>query len=339
MFNKNLEKFTQIEKAEFASMGITDKCMLKCKMCYKWQPDIFIKSEQADLAPTLEQYQDLIKGLKQIVSDDFVLNFGGGEALLHPDIYELISCADKAGMRTNLVSNGYLIDKKVAKKLAGSGLKTIKLSLDSMNEKKHDYLRGVAGVYNQLMRAIDNLDVHAPNIEMALISVIYEQNYSGIIDLVEWVNNNPKIKDVSLTVAMQPNNTLPEKKWWNGEYGFLWPKNKKAISVILDQLIELKSNNYKINNSIAQLKAMKKYLINPEDFVKKTNCNMDKAIHISSIGKIYHCFFFDPIGDIHQSTNISNIWNSEKARMIRQDIRNCKQNCHFLINCFFEEDE
>ncbi len=336
MLNNNQEK---TKKAEFASMGITDRCMLKCKMCYKWQPDIFIKSEQADSAPTLMQYQDLVKGFKQIVGDDFVLNFGGGEALLHPNIYDLISCADKAGLRTNLVSNGYLIDEKVAKQLAVSGLKTMKLSLDSLNQKTHDYLRGVEGVYKQLMKAIDNLVNFAPNIEIALISVIYEQNYSEIIELVQWVNNNPKLKDVSLTVAMQPNNTLPEEKWWNGEYGFLWPKNKQQISELFEQIIGLKTKGYKINNSIAQLKAMKQYLIHPESFVKKTNCNMDKAIHISSIGKIYHCFAFDAIGDIHQSTDIRDIWNSEKAKIIRRNIRDCKKNCHFLINCFFEEDE
>lgn len=326
------------EKAEFGSMGITDQCMLRCKMCYKWQPDIFIKSEQAALAPSLIQYQDLIKGLKQIVGVDFVLNFGGGEALLHPDVYDLISCADKAGLRTNLVSNGYLINQEVAKRLAESGLMTIKLSLDSINKQTHDYLRGVDGVYDQLMRAIENLHDYAPNIEMALISVIYEQNYAGIIDLVQWVNNNPKIKDISLTAAMQPNNTLPQEHWWNGEYGFLWPKNQQAVNELLNRLIELKTKGYKINNSIAQLKAIKQYLAAPEDFVKKTNCNMDKAMHISSIGQIYHCFAFEPIGDIRQSGDISAIWNSKKAQQIRQNIRACKQNCHFLINCFFEQD-
>jgi MoaA/NifB/PqqE/SkfB family radical SAM enzyme len=326
------------EKAEFGSMGITDQCMLRCKMCYKWQPDIFIKSEQAVLTPTFIQYQNLIKNLNQIVGADFVLNFGGGEALLHPHIYDLISCAEQAGLRTNLVSNGYLINREVAKRLAGSGLMTIKLSLDSISEQTHDYLRGREGVYKQLMQAIDNLQEYAPNIEIALIGVIYDQNYEGIINLVEWVNNNPKIKDIFLTAAMQPNNTVPQEEWWKGEYGFLWPKNKQAISVLLDKLIVLKANNYKINNSMAQLKAMKNYLIRPESFVKKTHCNMDKAMHISSIGQIYHCFAFEPIGDIRQSEDISTIWNAEKAQKIRKNIRACKQNCHFLINCFFEQD-
>ncbi|MFH1061666.1 MAG: radical SAM protein [Candidatus Omnitrophota bacterium] len=341
MLNNSPEQIKQArisEKAEFASLGITDQCMLKCKMCYKWQPDIFIKNTAADCFPTLSQYASLLNQLKKIVSKDFVLNFGGGEALLHKDIYALIAAADKAGLRTNLVSNGYLIDQNTAERLAASGLKTIKLSLDSMDRQTHDYLRGVEGVYAQLMRAIDNLHCFAPDIEIALISVIYEQNYSGIIELVQWVNDNPKIKDVSLTVPMQPNNTLPEEHWWKGKYGFLWPKNNQRVSELFDQLIELKAKGYKINNGIAQLKAMKQYLSDPDSFVKKTSCNMDKAIHISSIGLIYHCFAFEPIGDIRLMEDINIIWNSEKAGIIRQNIKACKKNCHFLINCFFEED-
>ena len=243
------------------------------------------------------------------------------------------------GMRTNLNSNGVLIDETVARKLGEAGLENIKLSLDSLDPRTHDYMRGVDGVYDRVMRAIDNLHRYAPKIRVALISVIYEQTYRDFIPLMEWINNNEKIEHVLVMVAMQPNNTPPEENWWNGPYGFLWPKDKEAVAKLVDELIVLKKRGYKINNSAAQLRAAREYFLSPEKFVKKTVCNMDKAVHVSSIGQIFLCFNYGILGDVRHGDDIGRIWNSAAAQKVREEIRDCKKNCHFLINCYFEEDE
>ena len=328
-----------VVKPEFGCLGITDNCMLRCKMCRKWQPDIFIDKKDFNSFPTVEQYRYFLSGLKEVVDREFVLNFGGGEALLFPHIYEVIEIASSLGLRTNLNSNGYLIGKDVAKKLSDSGLQNIKLSLDSLDPKTHDYMRGVEGVYSRVMEAIDNLHDFAPGIRLSLISVIYEQTYRGFIPLMEWINANEKIEHVLVMVAMQPNNTALEEQWWEGEHGFLWPKNKNDIDALLDELIKMKQAGYKINNSAAQLRAAKEYFKNPGKFVKKTVCNMYKAVHVSSIGQIFLCFNHGLLGDVRDGSDIQKIWYSQEAEEIRRKIKTCKKNCHFLINCFFEEDE
>ncbi|MCG2712657.1 MAG: radical SAM protein [Candidatus Omnitrophica bacterium] len=325
-------------KPEFACLGVTDDCMLRCKMCYKWKDDIFIKKDHYYGIPTLEQYERFFLDLRVLVDEGFIINFGGGEALLHKDIFKLIKIASSLGFRINLNSNGFLIDEVVARKLGEAGLVDIKLSLDSLQKQKHDYLRGVDGVYDQLRKAIDNLHAYAKNVNISIISVIYEQNYREFIPLIEWINNNEKINHVLVMAAMQPNNTLPEEHWWEGEYGALWPKDTGQIEKLLDQLIVMKNDGYKICNPVGQLKAVKKYFKNPREFVKKTICNMYKAIHLSSIGLMYLCFEYEVIGDIKKNDDVKNIWHSDKAQQIRDEIKNCKKNCHFLINCFFEED-
>ena len=326
-------------KPGFGCLGITDECMLRCKMCYKWQPDIFISKKDFNLYPRADQYRKFLAELKGLVDDDFVLNFGGGEALLYPDIFEVIKIASESGFRTNLNSNGFLIDENVACKLAEAGLQNIKISLDSLGPQIHDYMRGVEGVHEKALKAIDNLHRFALDMRISLISVIYEQTYREFIPLIEWINNNEKIEHVLVMVAMQPNNTPPEEHWWSGNYGFLWPKNKQAVSELMDKLISLKEQSYKINNSLIQLKAAKEYLRQPDKFVKKTVCNMYKAVHISAIGQIFICFNFGFLGDIREGDDIRKIWHSQEAEEVRQKIKNCKKNCHFLINCFFEEDE
>jgi len=326
-------------KPEFGCLGITDNCMLRCKMCHKWEPDIFISEKDFNSYPSAAQYRKFLSGLRELVDDEFVLNFGGGEALLFKDIFKVIEIASKFGIRTNLNSNGFLIDKDIAAKLGNAGLENIKLSLDSLNMRTHDYMRGVQGVYERVMKAIDNLHKFAPKMRISLISVIYEQTYRDFIPLMEWINKNEKIEHVLIMVAMQPNNTQPEEEWWKGEYGFLWPKDKDEVSRLMDKLIALKEKGYKINNSAAQLKAAKEYLRHPEKFVKKTVCNMYKAVHVSSIGQIFLCFNYGILGDIRNGDDIRNIWHSQAAEEVRKKIKNCKKNCHFLINCFFEEDD
>lgn len=323
----------------FGCLGITDNCMLRCKMCYKWKPDIFISERDFNLYPTVNQYRKFLTGLRELVDNEFVLNFGGGEALLFKDIFKVIKIASKLGIRTNLNSNGFLIDENVAAKLGDAGLQNIKISLDSLNQQTHDYMRGVEGVYEKVMRAIDNLYKFAPKMRISLISVIYEQTYRDFIPLMEWINSNEKIEHVLIMVAMQPNNTPPEEKWWRGEHGFLWPQDKHEISQLMDELLILKEKGYKINNSPAQLKAAKEYLKYPEKFVKKTVCNMYKAVHVSSIGQIFLCFNYGILGDIRNGDDIRVIWNSKAANEVREKIKTCRKNCHFLINCFFEEDE
>lgn len=326
-------------KPEFGCLGITDNCMLRCKMCQKWQPDIFISKKDFNQFPTGEQYRKFLHELRELVDDDFVLNFGGGEALLYPDIFEVIKIASECGLRTNINSNGFLIDEKVARKLGEAGMQNIKISLDSVDPKIHDYMRGVEGVHARVIQAINNLHEFAPAMNVSLISVIYEQTYRGFIPLIEWINNNEKIEHVLIMVAMQPNNTEPEEHWWSSKHGFLWPKDKEAVSELMDKLIDLKAQGYKINNEIVQLKAAKEYLKQPDKFVKSTICNMYKAVHVSAIGQIFICFNYGFLGDIRKGDDIRKIWHSKEAEEVREKIKKCKKNCHFLINCFFEEDE
>jgi MoaA/NifB/PqqE/SkfB family radical SAM enzyme len=325
-------------RPEFGCIGITDDCMLRCQMCHKWKPDIFIHENDVHRVPTVKQYRKFLKGLRGLVDDDFVLNFGGGEALLFKDIFEIIASASELGFRTNLNSNGYLIDEQVARCLGQAGLQNIKLSMDSIDPAAHDFLRGVDGVHARVLSAIDNLHRFAPAMRVALISVIYEQNYRGFIPLMQWINANEKIEHVLVMVAMQPNNTPPEERWWEGRYGFLWPKDRAAVAALMDELIRLKEQGYKINNTVGQLRAVKKYLALPEQFVKKTACNMHKAVHVSSLGQVYLCFNYGILGDIKKGDNIRAIWNSPEAALVREKIAACKKNCHFLINCFFEEE-
>ena len=85
------------------------------------------------------------------------------------------------------------------------------------------------------------------------------------------------------------------------------------------------------------MEAFRKYFNWPERFVKNTACNLDRAVHISSVGDVYICYDWERIGNITKD-DVAGAWYSKEADRAREHIRNCQKNCHHLINCFFEGD-
>ncbi len=322
-------------KPAFCCFGIVDECFLRCKMCEKWKPDSSIAGKKR---PTLQNWKRAITSLRTIVDEGFLINFGGGEALLLEGLLGLVRHAYEQGFRTNIASNGYLIDEKTAKEIGSSGLSSINLSLDSMKAKTHDYLRGVEGVYERVMRSIEYLDKYCPpDFEIIICSAIYDINMKEVVEIAEWVNRHPRIKWIYYMAAMQPNNTGSSRDWYKEDFSYLWPKDKIAITAVIDELIRLKNKGFKINNQLCQLEAFKKYFNYPDRFVKNTPCNLDQAVHVASVGDIYICYEWALLGNIMQD-DLASVWYSPAADKARQDIRNCKKNCHHLINCFFEGD-
>ncbi len=321
---------------EFSCFGITDDCILKCRMCRKWEQDIFVKKKTK--IPSLEDWKNCISSLRGITDDSFQINFGGGEPFLNKDILELVRFCKSKNFKTNIATNGYLIDKEMVKKIADSGLDSLIISLDSLNEETHDCLRGVKGVYKKVMDSIGYLDKFCNGLYKGICCAIYNANLDDIVKLAEWVDKDTRLNSVYFMAAMQPNNTPLNAEWRKkDEFKFLWPEDPHKACSVINEVIKLKESGYKITNQACQLEAFKMYYQYPDRFVKNTRCNMDRAIHISSCGDIFLCYQWPLLGNI-QTDDLVEVLNSEKAGQIRQDISNCKNNCHFLLNCFFKDD-
>lgn len=322
----------------FLCFGIVDNCMLRCKMCYKWKEDILVENHTK--APTMTDWKRAVDALKEMTDPGFLINFGGGEALIKKDLLELVKYCHDRGFRTNIATNAFLIDEDMAKRIADSGLDSVNISLDSLDEKIHDYLRGVPGIYKRVMNAIEYLDRYCKNFEIEICCVIYNINRDGIIDLARWADSDSRINWIVFMVPMQPNNSpnyLGHNWWENKEYDFLWPKDHEKACAIINELLELKGQGYKISNQVCQLEAFKNYLRYPGSFVKKSPCNLDKALHVSAVGDIFICYGWESIGNI-KTHDLNERWYSKEADNIRDKVVSCSRNCHFLLNCYFEGD-
>ncbi|MEM3589902.1 MAG: radical SAM protein [Candidatus Bathyarchaeia archaeon] len=126
--------------------NFTNACNLKCKHCY--QSARARSPDELGLEEKLRLIDELAEA--GVVS----IAFSGGEPLLSPDFFETARRASERGMFVALATNGTLITREVAKKLKGSGVGYVEISLDSATPKAHDGFRGVEGAFERAIQAV-----------------------------------------------------------------------------------------------------------------------------------------------------------------------------------------
>jgi Fe-coproporphyrin III synthase len=126
----------------------TPKCNLNCLHCYSKS-----RCDSVDTQLTTDQAMNLLAQLTEINCP--VILFSGGEPLLRSDIFQLLIHAKNLGLRTVLSTNGTLIDKDTATRLADAGLGYAGISLDG-TEQIHDKFRMVKGSFKATIKGIEN---------------------------------------------------------------------------------------------------------------------------------------------------------------------------------------
>ena len=311
-------------------------------MCHLWKND-----ESQIQRPSVDEWKRFIASLEKPDDSDFTVIFGGGEPLLFSDtLVELIRFCHQRGFRTSLATSGYFIDETMAKRLVESGLDYIALTLYSLKEEIHNYLRGMPDSHIRLMQAIEYLDKQRSSLEIAIDTVIMAPNLGELLELMNWAREDDRISSLFFQAVVQPFHSPPKDEWYNSEeYKFLWPKETEQVDLLIDELIKIKDDSLrdrkgKINNTISQLKLFKHYFKTLQDFIKKISCSVlnDNFFTVSPDGSVNLCPYIKSIGNIGDGS-FKDIWYSKKAHERREEILHCKKNCHHIINCWYEEEK
>jgi MoaA/NifB/PqqE/SkfB family radical SAM enzyme len=332
-FLKSQNDLLEIHKPAFCCISVSSACPLKCKMCSLWKNG-YSKSTQE---PTLDEWSGFIEQAAEL-SDHFLeIGFAGGEPLLDERNLALIKVSSAKGLVTSMPTNGFLIDREMALKIADSGLSAIGISLDGIHRSTHDFLRGVEGCYDRVMQAISCLGKTHNSPKIGILTAISGKNIDEVVELAKWVNVDSRIQTIVFQAIIQPFNTPPDSRWYNrSEYSFLWPQDIQKVRCALDELIGLKQAGYKLSNSVAQLESFKRYFADPGAFVKNAACNADFYMHADQLGNLYICPQKKSIGNIKKD-NLRDLWYCAAANQIREEIRGCGLNCHHLLNVLYQE--
>lgn len=150
-------------------LELTSRCNLRCRYCYYMRND----GVSYDDMPT-DHWLALLEELGQAKVMEVCLS--GGEALLRPDIFELIEAVVRHRMRFQLLTNGGPVTVEVARRLKATGrCNVVQVSLDGSRAEVHETLRG-RGSFAPALNAIKILraeglpttvraTIHADNIE------------------------------------------------------------------------------------------------------------------------------------------------------------------------------
>lgn len=172
---------------EIISFDITYQCNLRCLHCYNSSGTHDCGVELSD-----NQFLKIVDDITKIRPRS--LCFCGGETLMRKDL--LIKSikrysASNPTFGCNMVSNGILLTKNVAKELHAAGVNSVQISIDGVSDKSHNWIRGNKDALSYALEALKALN--ESNITINVACVPTKANINEIDQIIELcVNNNVK---------------------------------------------------------------------------------------------------------------------------------------------------
>lgn len=114
---------------------VTNACNLRCIMCDNRK----MKRKRGFMS--LDTYKLVLENAKEI-GIEMVGLYTTGESLLHPKIFDFIKMAKEKGFKyVYLTTNGIPLNEQKINKILGSGLDSIKFSIDAASKEVYERLR------------------------------------------------------------------------------------------------------------------------------------------------------------------------------------------------------
>ncbi len=178
------EKLRQNPVLRSLFLELTFNCNEHCRHCGSKCGD---KNDRAGKPMSLEEW----KGVLDQVKEDFdisrlALCVTGGEPLLYPDFFELMAYAKSLGYNWGMTTNGTLINDEIAEKLYETGMKTISVSVDGL-EETHDWFRESPGSFKKTMEGVKCLLKHKFK-HVQITTVVHKKNYKELDEMYELIS-------------------------------------------------------------------------------------------------------------------------------------------------------
>jgi radical SAM protein with 4Fe4S-binding SPASM domain len=101
------------------------------------------------------------------------LTLSGGEPLVRRDWPKLVEEGTRLGMMMKMITNGWALDKNVARCAKDAGLAAVGISIDGL-EESHDYVRRMPGAFQRALEAIRA--ARSAKLPVAVVSHINKRN-------------------------------------------------------------------------------------------------------------------------------------------------------------------
>ncbi len=127
---------------------VTQACDLACPECRS-----SVRNARDPSELTADQAFQLFEEVRQFGNPLMVLT--GGDPLQRPDLYDLIRCSVRAGLRTNITPSATpLLNAQAIDRFRECGISRMAISLDGPDAPTHDGLRRADGNYDRALFAL-----------------------------------------------------------------------------------------------------------------------------------------------------------------------------------------
>jgi MoaA/NifB/PqqE/SkfB family radical SAM enzyme len=265
----------------------TARCNLRCKSCNRWQEESSIKEELPldEIVKVLEKFRK---------AGCAVLVLWGGEPTLRNDLPEILAEAKKIGYRISMCTNCLLLPRKADDILPN--LDVLLCSLDGYGDA-HDEFRGVKGLFDSVVKAIEIASTSYPHCYIKIWAAIHKENINHVEELAKLA------RQLSVGIEFFPISLI---SGYNDD--------------LVAKVIELKRRGYPIRNPDRVLKIMQADA--------PFECNFGRiGIHIDHQGNVYSCE--DSEGTprhawcSYEKFEPEVIFNSEKFKKVATNLKKC----------------
>lgn len=251
------------------------------------------------------------------------LVISGGDPLLREDIGEIIDYASRLFV-TTVYDNGSLAEKKMELLRKAD---FVAISIDSLDEKKHDYLKNVPGAWKSGTQAVEALNKEG--IKVAVTPTISKKNLNEIVELT----NHFTKKGIPVWYCLYAYDTPVDSNQLfrigkaNDE---LVVTDKQAMINLCNQLTELKKKNKRILMTDKLLATLRNLY---EEEPKRTwKCQaLNQFLVVDHLGRVAGCHSHNFAGTIF---DLPKQWNSTEFKKLRETYHKCDQ-CNYLCYIFY----
>jgi radical SAM protein with 4Fe4S-binding SPASM domain len=160
------------------SFAVTKACNLRCLHCHVDAKEAF--GNELGLRESMRAIDAMVAlGTEALI-------FSGGEPLLRKEFVKTLTryCVD-VGIIPAMLSNGVLLNHKVAHELKDAGMMAVGIPIDSVYPESHDKLRNVAGSFDKAVRAIEAcLDM---DLEVIVTTMALKDTYDEMQARIEFI--------------------------------------------------------------------------------------------------------------------------------------------------------
>lgn len=295
----------KIQAPTDASIILTYRCPMRCKMCNIWQ------------SPTNPREEIKASDLRSLPKLKFI-NLTGGEPFVREDLAEIVEECYRHTDRIVISTSGYFEDRviKLAEKFPNIG---IRISIEGLSEKNDD-LRGRQGGFDRGLRTLLKLK------QMGLKDIGFGCTVS---------NHNSKDMLSLYRLSQELGLEFATAAFHNSYYFHKDDNqitNRDEVCGDFKQLIkwQLAENHPKSWFRAFFNMGLINYI---EGGRRMLPCEAGSAnFFIDPWGEVYPCngmeekFWKESMGNIHDA-DFMTIWTSEQAEKVRAKVRKCPKNC------------